>query len=85
MNITINDSYSVEIPLQDISLFKEMMVRMGWKLMHLNTMPVDNSTSGEKQAISIITAPWPSDGLTDDEFVETCMAGRNSHREIIEL
>lgn len=85
MDTTINNSYSVEIPLQDLSLFKEMIVRMGWKLMRRDSVAIENSVSREKQAISIITAPWPSDGLSDDEFVGTCMSGRNSHREIIEL
>lgn len=58
---------------------------MGWKLMRRDSVAIENSVSREKQAISIITAPWPSDGLSDDEFVGTCMSGRNSHREIIEL
>ena len=39
----------------------------------------------ERNAIRIISAPWPSDGLSEDEFVEMCVSGRNSNRDIAEL
>jgi len=39
----------------------------------------------ENDLLDKVSAPWPDDNLTADEFVGICESGRNDKREIIDI
>ena len=85
MEAAIN-TYTINIPLKDLSFFNEMVARMGWSFKKIQRKHKCVSIAeDELRAINLISSPWPDDDLSADAFVEMCESGRSGNREIIEI
>lgn len=85
MEAAIN-TFSIDIPLQDLSFFKEMIVRMGWKSKPENIVDTHSANKKEEiKAVDLISSPWPDDGLSADEFVALCESRSIITRKILEI